>query len=187
VIPIFGEAVGGIQAFTAAFKAGDGDITSSGFPGFMERLGGAARGLYDLFKGDYNSVLRTAFGWEEDNPMVVGILNIRDAAGKIPAKFTEVRDKGVAVFKEVGDWVNKNKDWLATLAVTVGSVVVAYKTYTTALAVHSATVAIYTAVSSIAGGAQAFFAGAAFTAALGVTALNTALKANPVLGLSRLR
>ena len=178
VIPVFGEVVGGVRAFTAAFKAGDGDITSSGFPGFMERLGGAARGLYDLFKGDYNSVLRAAFGWEEDSPVVVAILKLRDTAGQIPGKFTEVRDKGVAVFKEVGDWVNKNKDWLSALAISVGSVVAAYKTYTTALALHSATVAIYTAVSAAAGGMQAFFAGAAFTAALGVTALNTAMKAN---------
>ena len=178
VIPVFGEVVGGVRAFSEAFKAGDGDITSSGFPGFMERLGGAARGLYDLFKGDYNGVLRAAFGWEEDHPAVVAILNLRDTAGEIPGKFNELKDAAVAALKEAGDWLVKNNDWLITLAVSVGSVVVAYKTYTTALAVHAATMAIFATVSSIAGGAQAFFAGAAFTAALGVAALNTAMKAN---------
>jgi murein DD-endopeptidase MepM/ murein hydrolase activator NlpD len=217
VIPVFGEVVGGVRAFAEAFKAGDGDITSSGFPGFMERLGGAARGLYDLFKGDYNPVLRSAFGWEEDHPfvrfvlaardgaqglydliatgdytgklraafgweedhpMVVGILAIRDAAGKIPAKFTEIKNTVIPVLEDVGDWVVKNKDWLLALATAIGTTVAAYKTYTTALAIHSAAMAIYTFVSAAAGGAQAFFAGAAFTAALGVTALNTALKAN---------
>ena len=178
VIPVLGEVVGGVMAFTAAFKAGDGDITSSGFPGFMERLGGAARGLYDLFKGDYNSVLQSAFGWEEDHPMVAGIITIRDEAGKIPQKFNDIKDTVIPVLEDVGDWVVKNKDWLLALATAVGTTVAAYKTYTTALAVHSGMMAIYTAVSTIAGGAQAFFAGAAFTAALGVSALNTAMKAN---------
>jgi phage-related protein len=37
--PILSEVQGGIMAFAAAFQAADGDITSSGFPGFMERLG----------------------------------------------------------------------------------------------------------------------------------------------------
>jgi phage-related protein len=179
VIPVFGEVVGGVQAFAGAFKAGDGDITSSGFPGFMERLGDAARGLYDLFtKGDYTGALRRAFEWEEDSPVVDKILDVRDAIKNLPAAFTEVRDKAVAVFKEVGDWVVRNSDWLTTLAVTVGSVVAAYKTYTTALALHAAVQAIYTVVSTAAGGAQFFFAGAAFTAALAMTALNTVMKNN---------
>jgi murein DD-endopeptidase MepM/ murein hydrolase activator NlpD len=178
-LPAVLEVVGGVQAFAGAFKAADGDITSNGFAGFMERLGAAARGLHDLIvKGDYKGLLRDAFGWEEDSPAVDAILTIRDAAGKIPGKFTEIKNVAVSALKETGDWLVKNKDWLLTIAIAVGSVVVAYKTYTTALAVHAATVAIYTAVSSAAGGAQAFFAGAAFTAALGVTALNTALKAN---------
>jgi murein DD-endopeptidase MepM/ murein hydrolase activator NlpD len=168
VIPVFTEGVGGVRAFGAAFKAADGDITSNGFPGFMERMAAGAIGLHDLIvKGDYRGLLRTAFGWEEDSPIVGFLLDLRD--GVIAAKDALV---------DAGGWVVKNRDWLLTLAVTVGSVVAAYKTYTTALAVHAATTAIYTAVSSAAGGAQAFFAGAAFTAALGVTALNTALKAN---------
>jgi len=41
------EVGGGFRAMFAAFKAGDGDITSSGFAGFMERVGGLARQLFD--------------------------------------------------------------------------------------------------------------------------------------------
>lgn len=37
------DLIGGFRAMFAAFKAGDGDVTSSGFAGFMERVGGAAR------------------------------------------------------------------------------------------------------------------------------------------------
>lgn len=40
------EISGGFLAFSAAFKAADGDITSSGFPGFMERVGYAASLLW---------------------------------------------------------------------------------------------------------------------------------------------
>jgi len=47
VFGFFNEAVGGVRAFVAAFKAGDGDVTSSGFAGFLEGLGGAARKVFD--------------------------------------------------------------------------------------------------------------------------------------------
>lgn len=35
---IIGEVIGGIKAFGAAWVYNDGEITSSGLPGFMERL-----------------------------------------------------------------------------------------------------------------------------------------------------
>lgn len=45
--------VGGFTAFGAAFKAADGDVTSSGFAGVMERIGFAARevtgGIHAMF------------------------------------------------------------------------------------------------------------------------------------------
>lgn len=36
--PVFTEIRGGVIAFSSAWKAADGDVTSSGFPGFMEKL-----------------------------------------------------------------------------------------------------------------------------------------------------
>lgn len=39
------DLVGGFRAMFAAYKAGDGDVTSSGFAGVMERIGNAAREL----------------------------------------------------------------------------------------------------------------------------------------------
>lgn len=80
-MPVIGEIVDGVKAFGGAWKAADGDITSTGFPGFMERVGDAARGIYDLFtKGDYTGALHRAFGWEEDHPFVGFVLNARDGA-----------------------------------------------------------------------------------------------------------
>lgn len=51
------ELAGGITAFGAAWTANDGDITSSGFPGFMERVAYIARGVFDELRGGI-----TAFG-----------------------------------------------------------------------------------------------------------------------------
>lgn len=48
---VFLEVVGGVTAFTAAWKYNDGEVTSSGFPGMMERLGYAARQTFDYFTG----------------------------------------------------------------------------------------------------------------------------------------
>ncbi len=43
------EVVGGFRAFAAAWKAADGDVTSSGFPGFMEQLANAVRPVFEAF------------------------------------------------------------------------------------------------------------------------------------------
>lgn len=46
---VFTEITGGIRAFGAAWAANDGDITSSGFPGFMERAAYLVRQLWESF------------------------------------------------------------------------------------------------------------------------------------------
>jgi len=45
---VIGEITGGLTAMVAAFKAGDGDITSSGFAGYMEMVGNAVRQVVDF-------------------------------------------------------------------------------------------------------------------------------------------
>ncbi len=44
------EIVGGFRAFVSAFKAFDGDVTSAGFPGVMERIGYFARLAWEAFQ-----------------------------------------------------------------------------------------------------------------------------------------
>jgi tape measure domain-containing protein len=52
-----GEAVGGITAFGAAWKYNDGEVTSSGFPGFMERAAYWVHQVVDATKQlDFSSV-----------------------------------------------------------------------------------------------------------------------------------
>lgn len=41
--PVFTEIAGGVKAFIAAWKAANGDVTSSGFAGFMEKLANVIR------------------------------------------------------------------------------------------------------------------------------------------------
>lgn len=48
--PIFTEITGGIKAFAAAWKFNDGEVTSSGFAGYMEQLGFAARQVFGFLK-----------------------------------------------------------------------------------------------------------------------------------------
>ncbi|GAB3889533.1 phage tail tape measure protein [Terrabacter terrigena] len=46
----FTSLVGGVKAFSAAWKANDGDVTSSGFAGFMERAANAGRKVFDYLR-----------------------------------------------------------------------------------------------------------------------------------------
>jgi tape measure domain-containing protein len=62
------ELVGGIRSFGAAWAANDGDVTSSGFPGFMERTAYALRQVWDAIGPEMVGGIR-AFGaaWEANN------------------------------------------------------------------------------------------------------------------------
>lgn len=50
------EVIGGFAAFGSAFKAADGDITSSGFPGFMEQIGFVASQVFATLGPIFQSV-----------------------------------------------------------------------------------------------------------------------------------
>lgn len=53
----FDEIAGGFRAFAASWSANDGDVTSSGFPGFMERVAYAVHQVVDVFALlDFSSV-----------------------------------------------------------------------------------------------------------------------------------
>jgi hypothetical protein len=56
--PALETVIGAVRAFGAAFAAGDGDITSSGIAGTMERLGYYARLLYDSLVPVATAVIR---------------------------------------------------------------------------------------------------------------------------------
>lgn len=84
-----GEVTGGVKAFGAAWKANDGEITSSGFPGFLEGVAFQARRVFDFLKPLVSTVLtglraglegvRSNMSWIA--PMTVTVLSAVTAWG----------------------------------------------------------------------------------------------------------
>ena len=74
-----GEVNGAVMAFVGAWQSSEADITSSGLPGFFERVAQGIQGVMDLLvHGDFTTKFRTAFGVEEDAPIVGFLLGLRD-------------------------------------------------------------------------------------------------------------
>lgn len=63
---LMGEVTGGVEAFGAAWAANDGDITSSGIPGMLERFGFWARTAFDYVQGTALPALRDFGGFLGD-------------------------------------------------------------------------------------------------------------------------
>ncbi|MEV4902350.1 peptidoglycan DD-metalloendopeptidase family protein [Citricoccus sp. NPDC055426] len=124
------ELTGGVSAFSAAWSDAGNDITSSGLAGFMERMGLALRGVWDILSaGDFSGKLRGAFGWEEDHPMVGFLFNVRDlfleVTGGVEA-FTaawtyndgEITSSGFpGVMERLGYWARQTFDYLKDTAI----------------------------------------------------------------------
>lgn len=79
------ELVGGFTAMGAAFKAGDGDITSSGFAGFMEKVGGVARQAFDGIAPVVSS-LAASFG-----PLIPQVLSLFSAFSPLSLVFKAIQ------------------------------------------------------------------------------------------------
>ncbi|MGP5725842.1 phage tail tape measure protein [Arthrobacter rhombi] len=63
-----------VTAFGAAWEYNDGEITSSGIPGFMERLGFAARQVFDYMTQTAIPALRGMADWMGKNAGAIGIV-----------------------------------------------------------------------------------------------------------------
>ncbi|CAH0296588.1 Glycyl-glycine endopeptidase ALE-1 [Arthrobacter sp. Bi26] len=75
-----GEVAGGIKAFGAAWAANDGDITSSGFPGFMERLAFIVHQAWDKGTQAMNS-FRAAWEYNDGEVTSSGFNGFMEKAG----------------------------------------------------------------------------------------------------------
>jgi len=70
--PVFQEVIGGLRAFQEAWVANDGDVTSSGFPGLMEKLA-------NILHGRVVPAIQAFVGWLRDlwtqhGPQVVAVI-----------------------------------------------------------------------------------------------------------------
>ncbi|HEY9265512.1 MAG TPA: phage tail tape measure protein [Mycobacterium sp.] len=127
-VSVFGEIRGSVTAFAAAFKAGDGDVTSSGLAGFFERLGLAARNVAD--------------GIRNVAPIVAGLAANLARDLLPPAKSLATVLLGLAAvltgtlgsaFESVTGFLRDNATLTQSVATGVLAMVVAYKAYQGAL------------------------------------------------------
>ena len=102
-IPVLTEIKGGFTSFIAAFKAGDGDITSSGFPGFMEKLAFHARVAFDYFKAEALPRLKEFGGF--------------------------IRDTVVPALRDMAGFVQRNKDFFIPFAGAILAIVAGLKAW----------------------------------------------------------
>lgn len=110
--------VGGFRAMFAAFKAGDGDVTSAGFAGSMERIGNAARAVVEWFKANWPQIRQTiadVIDWIGANVVPV----VSEVVGAIVKQFgvvvAWVQENWPAISEAIGHVVNVVADIFRTL------------------------------------------------------------------------
>lgn len=111
--PVWTEITGGIQAFGAAFKAADGDVTSAGFPGFMEKVANFITGEFVPTVQKIGVVAQEVFAnitaWADDHrKKFEGILNqvtgvFSSAFGAVKAVVVTAVDFLRGVWRVFGD------------------------------------------------------------------------------------
>lgn len=83
---VIAEITGGFRAFGEAFRYADGDITSSGFPGFMERLGFVAAVTWDVLRNRIIPTLIDLGTWIRNNRAWLEPLTVSVVAGAVAWK-----------------------------------------------------------------------------------------------------
>ena len=153
LLPAFGSLAGGVKAFVEAWKAFDGDVTSSGFAGWMEQLAFALRTLYEKLKAYFiDSILPVLR--DDVFPILKdigsGIKDVFDGlVGIKPDDNTNafLHDLGENIGKIVG-FVANNIDIWGPFAEGITIAVVAFKAWQGAMALATATTAAWQAITA---------------------------------------
>ncbi|MCC5781373.1 hypothetical protein CRM73_00120 [Kocuria sp. CCUG 69068] len=101
--------IGGLRAFSAAWRYNDGEVTSSGFPGFMERAAYALRQTWDALRSlDFSSwnAFKTSLG---------------SSGGQIASAFSSIGDSLVTLRPAMSSFLTS----LPQLGGAVGTIAVA--------------------------------------------------------------
>lgn len=149
------DATFGLQEDSTAvdvlFRIRDGLIAAGDkATSLVKGLGGVAS---ILLSGDFKGAVST-FGWEEDSAQVDVLFRIRDglvevkdvAAGALSGFGDYLTGSVIPGLQQFGDWIVQNRDWLLSLAVGVGTVVVGWKAYEAAMWAYQTYTKIATAV-----------------------------------------
>lgn len=133
-----GEAIGGIRAFQASFKAADGDIPSSGFAGFMESFGYQTRLAFDGIKeavgpafaelrnGDFSSISAVWEGFlgvaRPAGPIIVAV---GKAVGGLSTEIGKIISSGLPLIKPLLEGAAGVMQFLAEHTEILAAVIVA--------------------------------------------------------------
>ncbi|MDQ5861129.1 MAG: hypothetical protein M3536_02560, partial [Actinomycetota bacterium] len=129
-LTVITEITGGFRAMGAAFKAGDGDITSSGFAGVMEQIGAVARPVFDTMK-EVGASLGESFG-----PLIPQILQLASSFSPLGLIFKVIQPilpQLVDLFMQLGSIV---AGALGTALTTVTPIIEMLVTQLSAMAVQ---------------------------------------------------
>nr|DAV95870.1 MAG TPA: tail tape measure [Caudoviricetes sp.] len=108
--PVLDEVAGGFRAFGAAWEKFDGDITSAGFPGFMEGAAFVARNVWETIKNAFQNGIIPLF---RDH-----VMPVLDSVGKAFVDFFKgiygFQDYGepASVFNQIGGAIRDIGKWL---------------------------------------------------------------------------
>lgn len=186
--PKLQELTGGVRAFAAAFKANDGDVTSSGFAGFMEKLGFEVRKLADSLRSVDWSKIREGLAGVDWSNLGVG-MSVAGAAIRLIADNADTLIRFLPLI--AAGWVAVNvaqglnntigRDSVIGMALQVGSTLsLAASNRTLATAMGSVTVAAGTQTAAMGVGTAAV-GGMSLAAAGAATAVGVALAGALVL------
>lgn len=155
IAPIIIEIAGSFQALFAAFKSGNGDITSAGLAGAFERIGFVARNVYDTVKPIVVEIIGSlraffaAFMAGDGDITSAGLAGTFERIGMIAREAFDLAVSGIKLLK----------DNLEIVVPIVGTLTTAFLLYKTYLLVTATATKIATAAQS---------------------AYNAALAANPI-------
>lgn len=151
--PILDEVAGGFKAFGASFQAADGDITSAGFPGFMEAAGFIIRKLWDTIKDVFQThiipLFQDVLKPTLDNvgrafvDFFKGLYGLSDDDG--PASFFHTLGDSV---REIGKWLGENVGLWGPFAAGIALVAGAWAGYQKAVTLVKVAQEALNAVSS---------------------------------------
>lgn len=147
VSPILEEIGGGIKAFLASWRIFDGDVTSAGFPGFMERAAFVLRTAFETVSAFATETLIPAlkelgsFIVDELVPAVVDLAGwVVDKVGPALADMAEwvaddlvpaladlagwVADDLVPALRDFGEWLSENRPVMIGIATALTAAVI---------------------------------------------------------------
>jgi acid phosphatase family membrane protein YuiD len=182
-ITVFTTVKDGINGFVTAFKEGGGEVQTTGFYGFMERLGLIAQKTFGFFKTEVIPRLKDFAGFVKDEvvprlkdfggflkdtvvPAVGNLISaFKPLAGDVANAVGALADKLWPVLQDVGGFIKDTvvpaiKDftgWLKDNSTVVGAVAVGIGAAVAALYIYKGVVATISAVTKAWTAIQAAF------------------------------